>query len=313
MPLKPEPIADVIGPTFIPRIVVGRPSPTSEPEVIGNDYLSVPFCADTVVDGWSTWAMTIRGTSQRGHLHRLNGAPRQDDFVVDRLPDGRVIIAAADGVSQARQSHIGASTAVRQAASWLRQNIAADVSETDWLNLFQSTAYALNKRAESIFELPQPDPARTEAELATTLITAVIEPTDSDSLRAYVAGCGDSSVWLLSRGAFIPVLGGKSLSDSGVASSEVVGLPRVPRLIAPQLVEIAVGEVLLIGSDGIGDPLGHGEGGVGNLLRDLLSRRIPPSLVEFAHAVDFSRESYDDDRTLVAVWPTGSFDNSAPG
>ena len=28
-----------------------------------------------------------------------------------------------------------------------------------------------------------------------------------------------------------------------------------------------------------------------------------PSLIEFAHAVDFSRETFDDDRTLVAVWP----------
>jgi hypothetical protein len=28
-----------------------------------------------------------------------------------------------------------------------------------------------------------------------------------------------------------------------------------------------------------------------------------PSLIEFAHAVDFSRETFDDDRTVVAVWP----------
>jgi hypothetical protein len=28
-----------------------------------------------------------------------------------------------------------------------------------------------------------------------------------------------------------------------------------------------------------------------------------PSLIEFAHMVDFSRETFDDDRTLVAVWP----------
>ncbi len=28
-----------------------------------------------------------------------------------------------------------------------------------------------------------------------------------------------------------------------------------------------------------------------------------PSLVKFVHAVGFSREAFDDDRTLVAVWP----------
>jgi hypothetical protein len=34
-----------------------------------------------------------------------------------------------------------------------------------------------------------------------------------------------------------------------------------------------------------------------------LTRPSVPSLIEFAHAVDFSRETFDDDRTLVAVWP----------
>jgi hypothetical protein len=61
--------------------------------------------------------------------------------------------------------------------------------------------------------------------------------------------------------------------------------------------------VLLIATDGIGDPLGTGQGGVGNLFREVLTKPTPPSLIEFAHAVDFSRETFDDDRTLVAVWP----------
>jgi hypothetical protein len=29
----------------------------------------------------------------------------------------------------------------------------------------------------------------------------------------------------------------------------------------------------------------------------------PPPILGLAHAVDFSRETFDDDRTLVAVWP----------
>ncbi|WP_207544239.1 hypothetical protein, partial [Mycobacterium alsense] len=70
-------------------------------------------------------------------------------------------------------------------------------------------------------------------------------------------------------------------------------------------------EVLLIATDGIGDPLGTGQGGVGNLLRDVLTRPCPPSLIEFAHAMDFSRETFDDDRTLVAVWPRGKTTDEA--
>jgi len=88
-----------------------------------------------------------------------------------------------------------------------------------------------------------------------------------------------------------------------LVSSAVVGLPWVPTELAPVVVEVADGDVLLIGTDGIGDPLGGGYGGVGNLLRAVLTGPAPPSLIEFAHAVDFSRETFDDDRTLVAVWP----------
>ena len=50
-------------------------------------------------------------------------------------------------------------------------------------------------------------------------------------------------------------------------------------------------------------PLGTGHGGVGNLFRDVLTGPCVPSLIEFARAVDSSRETFDDDRTLVAVWP----------
>jgi len=69
------------------------------------------------------------------------------------------------------------------------------------------------------------------------------------------------------------------------------------------VVEFERGQVLLLGTDGIGDPLGSGYGGVGNLFRELFAGPEPPSIIEFAHAVDFSRETFDDDRTLVAVMP----------
>ena len=90
---------------------------------------------------------------------------------------------------------------------------------------------------------------------------------------------------------------------SGIASSAVVGLPRVPTEVMPVVVDVASNDVLLIATDGIGDPLGTGQSGVGNLFREVLTKPSVPSLIEFAHAVDFSRETFDDDRTLVAVWP----------
>jgi hypothetical protein len=298
-----EQVARVIGATVIPQIVVGSPSPSVEPAVIGSGYRSLPFRPDVVLDGWSTEAITVRGVSQRGHLHRYNGAPRQDDFAAHHLPDGRVIVVVADGVSGAPQSHLGASTATKQAAEWLCSQLGADPAAIDWLALLKSTAWALTERAQTLLDLPEPDPVRAEEQLATTLVCAVIEPTGVGGLRAHLVGVGDSSAWLLTAGRFVELLGAKAVTAEGMSSSAVTGLPRVPAEVVPVVVEIGAGEVLLIGTDGIGDPLGTGEGGVGNLLHEVLTAAVPPSLIEFAHAVDFSRETFDDDRTLVAVWP----------
>jgi serine/threonine protein phosphatase PrpC len=293
----------VVGPTVIPQIVVGSPSPRVEPATIAADYRSLPFRPDVAIDGWSTDAITVRGASLRGHLHRYNGAPRQDDFALHHLPDGRVIALVADGVSGAPQSHIGASTATRQGAEWLHTNLGQDLAATDWVSLLKSTAWALNERAQTLFGLAEPDPVRAEEQLATTLMCAVIEPVGPGALRAYLVGAGDSAAWLLSSGQFTQILGGKAEPESGITSSAVVGLPRVATEVSPIVVDVNGDDVLLIATDGIGDPLGTGQSGVGNLFRDVLTRPCPPSLIEFAHAVDFSRETFDDDRTLVAVWP----------
>jgi serine/threonine protein phosphatase PrpC len=296
-------VAEIVGSTVVPQITIGSPSPTVEPSAIAASYISLPFRPDVVIDGWSTDVVTVRGVSQRGHLHRYNGAPRQDDFALHHLPDGRVIVLVADGVSGAPQSHIGAATATKQAADWLHSNLADDLAHTDWLALLKSTAWALTERAQTLLGLDGPDPVRAEEELATTLVCAVIEPTAGQTLRAYLTSAGDSVAWLLSGGQFVEIVAGKTMPAAGVASSAVVGLPRVPPEVTPVIVDIAENDVLLIATDGIGDPLGSGQGGVGNLFRDVLTKPSPPSLIEFAHAVDFSRETFDDDRTLVAVWP----------
>lgn len=293
----------IAGALEVPQIVIGLSSQWGEPTIVADTYAAFPFRSDVMVDGWSTDSITLRGVTQRGHLHRYNGTPRQDDFSVHHTSEGRVIIAVADGVSQARRSHIGASKATQYAAKWLHSSVPESIRDIDWLQMFQNTAWALNETAQSVLGLSAPDPVATEAELATTLVCAVIEPSGAGGLKAHVAGVGDSSAWLLSRGSFSKLLCGKNTGADGIRTSEVVGLPRVPSEIESIEIEIGVGEVLLIGTDGIGDPLGTGEGAVGDLFRRALQRPSPPTLIEFAHAVDFSRQSFDDDRTLVAVWP----------
>ena len=108
------------------------------------------------------------------------------------------------------------------------------------------------------FQLDQPDPVRALQELATTLVCAVIEPAGPGVLRAHIVAVGDSSAWVLTGGEFIEVLGGKTTLDGGLASSAVTALPRQPEHLAPTVFDFLDNAVLLIGTDGIGDPLGNG-------------------------------------------------------
>jgi serine/threonine protein phosphatase PrpC len=301
-------ISEIRGPVEVPQIVIGTPSPDLEPVVTDPRFRDFPFRPDTTIDGWSNDLVTVRGASLRGHVHRHNGAPRQDDFAIHALPDGRLIALVADGVSSAKQSHLGSTMAVRQATQWLKTQLPPQTTDTDWMALVRDAAYALINQAQAMLQLHDPpDVGSAEKEMATTLLCAVIEPLAEGVLRASIVGVGDSGAWLLRDGQFTPVLGGKTADEGGLSSNAVAGLPRLPGELQPSVIEIREGDVLLLGTDGIGDPLGTGEGGVGNLFRKLFGGNRPPSLIEFAHALDFSRETFDDDRTLVALQPSPAF------
>lgn len=282
-------------------IVVGNPTPRFEPKPVAEEYRRNPYRPDTVLDAWSTGRFSVRAGSVRGYLHRYHGAPRQDDFAVTvRAGERQIIVAVADGVSAAAQSHIGSTTAVRYACQWLDSQLAEPIDATDWKSMIEGTAWALVEQARAI------DPRCTDAEmaehlLATTLVCAVIEAADGDVATAHVISIGDSGAWCLGRDGYTRVEGGKADADGGISSSAVSGLPRVPHDLRVAQVNLPRGDVLLLGTDGFGDPLGSGEGLVGKLFAEVLLPG-PPTLTEFGHALDFSRETFDDDRTLVAIW-----------
>jgi serine/threonine protein phosphatase PrpC len=235
-------------------------------------------------------------------MHRYDGTPRQDDFaLMIRRDTGQLIVAVADGVSSAKQSHIGSTTAVRYALQWL--NATSDqADQIDWNGLVRSTAWALVEQACALFALDENSAEQAEQLIATTLVCALVTPKGDGTATATIVSIGDSGAWILSEGKFDRVQGGKDASEAGVSSSAVSGLPRLPSSVEPITRTIQAHETLLLGTDGFGDPLGSGDGAVGQLFASVLTNQIP-SLLEFVHALDFSRETFDDDRTLVAIWP----------
>ena len=280
----------------------------STPIVVGNKIEEFPpkpqhirpYSPDTLCDGWSSDRMTVRMASVRGYRHRYKGVPRQDnaDLGYDART-GTVVFAVADGVSSASYAHVGANAACRAAVDAILQDLAPEESVgPDWPRVIGAAANAVTQDAALILERPPTSQDEAESLVATTLVAGYLRPSD-DGLSGSILQIGDSSAWLHRNGRYDAILPAKE-SDYLVSSS-VFPLPRLPETIDPAYVYLDPDSILLVGTDGFGDPLGDGDGLIGQLFTNHLA--TPPSPVKFARLLDFSRETFDDDRTLIAIWP----------
>jgi hypothetical protein len=292
-----------------PRITVDIPGAEFEPRPPGQFAFDFP---DTECDGWSTPDFTVRSASVRGASHRYSNKPRQDAArVAVHEKSGTVVFVVADGVSGATDSQLGALEACRAAMERLLYLLsqgaqAAPAAQGGTLD-FDSVAHHAAERLRqlSAWRLSSGDPQSSAVAAhwyATTLVAGIVqqEPTGP---RVRVCRIGDSGAWLLDRatGSYHALFGTKTGSDTDLVSNAVRPLPHVPDPVEQVTEHLTATEVLLIGTDGFGDPLGDGDGLVGALFARHLT--VPPSPLRMAHVLDFSRETFDDDRTLVAVWP----------
>jgi hypothetical protein len=279
-------------------IVVDAPSETFEDK----PPRSQRNPADTICDGWSTAQLRLRYASVRGRSHRFRGEPRQDHVEACwHEATGRVVFAVADGVSTAPASHRGALTACRVMVDCLLGELDHWFGPPEWSRHLEE----VERRLDDLGERLRIEPAARPRALATTLVAGVLSPTAS-GLSGELVQIGDTSAWRLRDGVFEPLLAVKTSGDSGVVSNTVTTIPPVPGRPLRVSIRIDVGDVLLVGTDGVGDPLGAGTGLVGELLAAALA--VPPPVLGFAHLLDFSRETFDDDRSLLAVWPRSVHD-----
>lgn len=275
--------------------VVGEPIHRFEPR----PPASVSYRPDMVVDGWETDHLVVRAASIRGYVHRYRGTPRQDDMAVSvHRPSGAVVFAVADGVSSARHSHIGASAACRASVNAIVEKLDEGAARVDWQGLVEQAAWQVIAQARTVLGADT-DTETAEREFATTLVAGLVRPA-ADGVEASMIHVGDSSAWILRGDQYQCLLDSKYSPDAEVVSSATTALPRTPR-VTPRGGRLAPGEVLLLGTDGFGDPLGDGAGEVGRHFAGALRRPSDP--LRFARDLDFSRENFDDDRTLIALWP----------
>lgn len=291
------------GPGRWERIALGRASAVFEPKPPPAD----PYRPDTVFDGWSTPEITVRLASVRGDEHRFSGRPRQDDITVAvHEPSRAVVFAVADGVSQAVYSHVGAALACRTAVSDVLHQLDEN-RDLDWRRTVEVAAYQLAMRMSRGAKPTADHQQEAQRQLATTLVVGMASVIEGGGLYVELVQVGDTAAWELREGRYRPLLPGKDNGSEGVFSAAVVALPWVPSSLEPVRCDLPPDAALLVGTDGFGDPLGDGSGQVGQLMAGELGTppRDPRTL---AHLLDFSRETFDDDRTLLAVWPRHRLD-----
>jgi hypothetical protein len=303
MPSRLPPLSP--GPAW-PRVEVDVPGvafePGPPPGPVGAAF------PDTEVDGWSTGRFTVRAASVRGASHRYYRRPRQDSArVAAHDASGAVVFAVADGVSSARYAERGARLASRAAVTALLRQLdqggALDLAAVLREAAGRLLALAAAKvRAAGVADLER---ARL---FATTLVAGVVRAEPDGGAVVELCRAGDSGAWILDRdcAAYAPLFAGKAgagdgADDAVLDNTVVAPLPRLPAQPETAVVRLAPQHVLLVGTDGFGDPLGDGDGRVGRLFAREFA--APPAPLWFAHLLDFSRETFDDDRSLVAVWP----------
>ena len=216
---------------------------------------------------------------------------------------GAVIFTVADGVSSASQSHLGAAVACHAALNNAARQLAAGQRPIDWAQVTIAAASELTACATNLLDQDHPELKVVEELMATTLVAGCVMPTDRGAAVSVIQ-IGDSSAWILQEDRYRSVLEQKHHRGETIISSAVSPLPRISVHLRPAHFQLPEDSVLLVGTDGFGDPLGDGDGKVGQLFAEHL--RTPPAPRALAHLLDFSRETFDDDRTLLGIWPLPS-------
>jgi serine/threonine protein phosphatase PrpC len=289
----------------LPRgpVTIGEPAPAVQARLAEAE----PYRPDTIADGGSAFGLKVRAASVRGLSKRYTGGPRQDDICLRPHEPTRTLIAAvADGVSGATRSDLGAALAVRYATAAVVRQLDAwgdtgGEGEIDWGDVFDQAAWALVEEHRRACGDASVGVEEAGASLATTLLVAVVR---GASGLVDVAAVGDSPGFVLRGRDYAAVVDEPERSD-GLIGGGVQALPRGARSVRTGTCTLGPGSVLLLCTDGLALPLAGGAGEVGRALARELA--TPPDIIDFARLLDFSRSTYDDDRSLVAVWnPPGS-------
>ncbi|UXY31073.1 protein phosphatase 2C domain-containing protein [Streptomyces sp. HUAS TT20] len=297
---------------------VGKRPPSYPPHPLQSPSLRAgdPFAACSpavLLDGAAAGRLTVRAVSVRGDSHNWEGSCRQDAMTVTRIgpPEAEMLLlAVADGVGSAAYSHIGSYRAARETARHLdreAEGVHAALSAQDEGELRAIANKAIANAVSELragWEVSARNEGRPYADqdYATTLHVLLV-PTDARIRERVVFSVGDGGLFVLREGSWEAR---NAIADGGVLDTRTDALPHAYRSVKATLLRTEPGEVLLLGTDGITNPLTQKDPEFARHLADAWGGPEVPSLSDFLWQAQTRAKSYDDDRTVICVWEEGA-------
>lgn len=287
---RPAPYVGGRPPTYVPE-------PTALPAALPERVAAV--VPDTVLDGAQYPGFTLRAASVRGDSARYRGESRSDALLVTRFGEGpeglllAVLGSRARGADAAATEAADVSDSVRQAVAQLaeaigrsRAELAADLRE----GARDRLRYGLQRLTVAAAAT-----LRSLAPDAGALHCLLISLDPASTHRA-AFGVGPGGLYLLRAGHWIDAYAARLLHhpDGPVSAPE-------PRPFRFRLVPATPGDILLLGTPGLADPIAE-EPAVAHFLATHWAHPHPPGSVDFLRQVQVRAKGYADDRTAVALW-----------
>ncbi|MFF4057617.1 protein phosphatase 2C domain-containing protein [Streptomyces sp. NPDC001668] len=284
------------------------PHPLGRPSVREADAFA-PFSPVVLLDGAQVGRLTVRAASMRGDSHNWEGSCRQDAMTVTRIgpPEAEMLLlAVADGVGSAVYSHIGSYEFARRAAVFLDReaegiHAAACARDENELRVLATKAVAgaaAELRSEWALAAQHKPRPYADQDYATTLHVLLI-PTDPRIRERVLCSVGDGGLFVLREGGWVH---GDPDDGEGLLDPRTEALPHAYRSVKATLLCTVPGEVLLLGTDGITNPLTQKDPEFARRLADAWGGPDVPSLSDFLWQAQMRAKSYDDDRTVICVW-----------
>ncbi|MFF4883041.1 protein phosphatase 2C domain-containing protein [Streptomyces nigra] len=297
-----------------------------EPEHVGNrppSYPSHPLKRPSVrdadefaalspavlLDGAQVEQLTVRAASVRGDSHNWEGGCRQDSMTVTRIgpPEAEMLLlAVADGVGSAARSHEGSYEFSRRAAVHLdreaeRIHAALCARAQNELQILATKAVAgAVAELRTIFEWSAHHARRPYADedYASTLHVLLI-PTDPRIRERVLCSVGDGGLFVLREGRWHH---GSPDDSAELLDTRTEALPHAYHSVKTSLLRTVPGDVLLLGTDGITNPLTQRDPEFARRLAEAWGSSEVPSLSDFLWQAQTRAKTYDDDRTVICVW-----------